>query len=618
MKNLCKIFVASLVFGLIATPSTAQSLDPGLSSGDTLIEPGVDLRDYVSAGKTPPVAVDSFGYIWTMGDNGYSTPLLMRINAQGVIDTRFQGLAGSLDEMQKFGTTRNGDLLFCGVNQATHQAVVSRYRTLAYGAVSMIYQARVVIPPPYTWSGDPFFPSNNPRIATLVSCVEDASGAVVLRFITPGSIGSKTFYARILSNGVPDAAFGSDGVIAAGTTFNSSGVVNFGAATLDWLDADGTINLVTEGAIMRDAQGVFSHPAALWRMRPPTAMMSAWAGEAKDISFRVDPSDFSQRLHLARYVDGDNIVFIAQPFLVANQQIGNVYRVDKRTGVRSVAVQSVYLPLFHLQSTPTFQAFSVDGKPLLFGVNSTDGGAAQRPFPYSESYKSTLWVKRMDAVGGLQSVAAGLAITVAMAPNDVRSLPDGSFILASAGLITKDGKNAVPGLVRFAADYQNPRTSEFIDAKRGTYFFTADTNEIEQIWQWTRNGVLPDWKPARYASGAQSFKAGPLDNAPSIATAAACRFFAPSLLTHFYASSAQECAALKTGESAKFFAAEAPNFALSYPSPSGTCGSGTSPVWRFFSGKPPLNHRWVTTTIEINKMLALGWIDEGVQLCAAQ
>lgn len=619
MKEASRLFVAALLACTVGSSSTAQSLDPTFSSGNTLTEPGVDLRDYVSAGKTPPVAVDSFGYVWTMADKGFTPPSLMRLNAQGRVDTRITGLAGSTDELQKFGMTRNGDLLLCGMNQAAHQAVVSRYETSTNGSVSLSYQGRAVIPPPYTWSGDPFFPSDKPVIPNLVSCVEDTSGAVVLRFITQGSISSKNFYAHFLGSGMPDTTFGVGGVVEAGTTFNSGGVVNLGVGILDWLDSDGTINLVTEGAIQGDVQGAFSHPAAIWRMRPPTVAGSTWTGEITDISFRVDPSDFPQRLVLARYIDGDNIVFIAQPFLAANQQIGNVYRVNKRTGVRAATIQSIYLPLFHPQSSTTFQAFAVGGKPLLFGVNSTDGGAAQRPIPYSESYKSTLWVKRLDAVSGAQSVAAGLAITAAMEPNDVRSLPDGGFVLASAGLITKDGKDAVPGLVRFAADFQYPRTSEFFDAKRGTFFFTADTNEIEQIWHWTRNGVLPDWKSSRYASGLQSFKTLPVSNAAPFATAAACRFFAPSLLTHFYASSAAECAALKTGESASFFTAEAPNFALASASTGGTCEPGLLPVRRFFSGRPPLNHRWLTASssgIEWINMLLSGWIDEGVQFCA--
>ena len=615
MKNLYASFVTSLLVGAVSALAGAQTLDPSFSSGNTLIEPGVDLRDYVSDRKTPPMTVDGFGYIWVIADKGRTTPLLLRVNRQGVIDARIEGFGRTVEEMQKFGTTRNGDLLFCGVNSTTHRAVVSRYRTLAYGEVALAYQTEVQIPPPYTYQGDIFFPSENPRVVTPISCVEDATGAVVFRFNKSGNFNGDTYYARLLGNGALDASFGGSGLIKAGVNFGREGIIYFGAPTIDWLDADGTINLVTEGAL-QGTLGVFTHPAAVWRLRPPSATSSAWTTESKDLSFQVDPTDFGRRFVFARYVDNENIVFVAQPDSAGSRRIANVYRVDKTTGVRMPRIQPVYLPLFQTGALLSFSTFTVDGKALLFGVNTSDGAVVGFPISSAQRYQFTLWIKRLDAGGSVQSVAAGLAIAGFVSATDVRVLPDGGFVLASAGLITRDEKNAVPGLVRFPPDYLNPRTSEFVDTKRGTYFFSADTDEIEQIWQWTRDGILADWKPSRYVPGAQSFKVWPLDRVSPIQTSAACRFFASSIPTHFYASSTQECATLATGEWAKFFAAESPNFAMSYPSSSGSCESGTLPVRRFFSGKPPLNHRWVTTASETTTMLSLGWIDEGVQLCA--
>ena len=432
MKNRYASFVTSLLVGAMSALAGAQTLDPSFSSGNTLIEPGVDLRDYVSDRKTPPMTVDGFGYIWVIADKGRTTPLLLRVNGQGVIDARIEGFGRTVEEMQKFGTTRNGDLLFCGVNSTTHRAVVSRYRTLAYGDVALAYQTEVEIPPPYTYQGDIFSPSETPRVVTPISCVEDATGAIVFRFNKSGSFNGDTYYARLLGNGALDTSFGGSGLIKAGVNFGREGIIYFGAPTIDWLDADGTINLVTEGTL-QGILGVFTHPAAVWRLRPPSATSSAWTTESKDLSFQVDPTDFGRRFVFARYVDNENIVFVAQPDSAGSRRIANVYRVDKTTGVRMPKIQPIYLPLLQTGALLNFSTFTVDGKALLFGVNTSAGAVAGFPFSSAQRYQFTLWIKRLDASGSVQSVAAGLAIAGVMSATDVRVLPDGGFVLASAG-----------------------------------------------------------------------------------------------------------------------------------------------------------------------------------------
>ncbi|MBK6395101.1 MAG: hypothetical protein IPF73_10800 [Betaproteobacteria bacterium] len=54
----------------------------------------------------------------------------------------------------------------------------------------------------------------------------------------------------------------------------------------------------------------------------------------------------------------------------------------------------------------------------------------------------------------------------------------------------------------------------------------------------------------------------------------------------------------------------------------GECPKGTQPIYRFYNGRPDVNHRYTTSITVAQDMIARGWIAEGwgptsVAMCSA-
>ena len=98
----------------------------------------------------------------------------------------------------------------------------------------------------------------------------------------------------------------------------------------------------------------------------------------------------------------------------------------------------------------------------------------------------------------------------------------------------------------------------------------------------------------------------------------------PSPNSHFYKVAGTECDGLKqlqavTPATQKRWNFESLDF-ISSPSTNGVCPTGTVPVYRAynngFARGVDSNHRISTTTAAIQEVVARGWIDEGVVMCA--
>jgi uncharacterized protein DUF5648 len=92
-----------------------------------------------------------------------------------------------------------------------------------------------------------------------------------------------------------------------------------------------------------------------------------------------------------------------------------------------------------------------------------------------------------------------------------------------------------------------------------------------------------------------------------------CRFFSTAFdpkSSHFYTLFADECTSLKNGTAWQF---EAIAFYLARPDANGFCPPGTVPLYRLYNngmGGAP-NHRYTTSLVTFNQMLAAGWQFEG-------
>ena len=144
---------------------------------------------------------------------------------------------------------------------------------------------------------------------------------------------------------------------------------------------------------------------------------------------------------------------------------------------------------------------------------------------------------------------------------------------------------------------------EYFNADWGFYFITAFPEEIEAIdggafdGAWQRTGLSFDVWPQAAAG-----------------LAPACRFFSDGSFapksTHFYTSSAAECAAIKASP---IWSYEGIAFYLQAMDANGLCQAGTLPLYRLYNnsaGGAP-NHRYTTSADVLDAMLAAGWIFEG-------
>lgn len=148
-----------------------------------------------------------------------------------------------------------------------------------------------------------------------------------------------------------------------------------------------------------------------------------------------------------------------------------------------------------------------------------------------------------------------------------------------------------------------PLAVEFFNANLGHFFMTASKSEIGALdagafgGAWTRTG--------------QAMKVG--------GSVAVCRFYGmppkgPD--SHFFTVNAAECQKVMSDYQAWTFE----NHAFgSTPPVDGACPVGLVPVHRFYNNPAvaaAMNHRYVTSPAVIAEMLAQGWTDEGVVMCA--
>jgi hypothetical protein len=134
------------------------------------------------------------------------------------------------------------------------------------------------------------------------------------------------------------------------------------------------------------------------------------------------------------------------------------------------------------------------------------------------------------------------------------------------------------------------------------YFITAYADEAAHL----AAGGLPPWVPTGH-----TFKVwgGPDQGITSV-----CRFFSATFAprsSHFYSNNPAECPGLSAGG---VWQLESPAAFYMMPTATGTCPSGTMPLYRLYndgkSGAP--NHRYTIHTSVRTAMLAAGWLPEGM------
>src|SRR6266550_9423478 len=153
---------------------------------------------------------------------------------------------------------------------------------------------------------------------------------------------------------------------------------------------------------------------------------------------------------------------------------------------------------------------------------------------------------------------------------------------------------------------------EYYHAAFDHYFVTANPDEIVKV----DSGVFSGWTRTGFQFNAYA--------TPRADTFPVCRFFSTAFepkSSHFYTPFAFECTKVQANTDWLFESPAAFNIAI--PTVDGSCAVGTLPVYRLYNdgqrGAP--NHRYTTDFHERAKMLAQGWVPEGlgadaVEMCS--
>ncbi|HSC99882.1 MAG TPA: DUF5666 domain-containing protein [Casimicrobiaceae bacterium] len=151
---------------------------------------------------------------------------------------------------------------------------------------------------------------------------------------------------------------------------------------------------------------------------------------------------------------------------------------------------------------------------------------------------------------------------------------------------------------------QTSRAVEFRNDRLGHYFITAYQQEIAALDSGAFGG---EWKRT-----GESFGVG--------GTHAVCRFYGmpprgPD--SHFFTADGAECEHVMAEFAPWTFEAHA--FAIAVPDATGQCARGLVPVHRFYNQPTrtdDTNHRYTVSAQAYAETTALGWLHEGVVMCA--
>jgi hypothetical protein len=164
---------------------------------------------------------------------------------------------------------------------------------------------------------------------------------------------------------------------------------------------------------------------------------------------------------------------------------------------------------------------------------------------------------------------------------------------------------------------------EYYNAPLNHYFITMNPQEVADL----DLGVFAGW--AR--TGLSFLTYGSAASATGTSANPVCRFYIPPEHgdSHFFSADPVECAIardkINTDPNFSGYVEETPNaFYIALPDKAtGVCPASTTPVYRLWNQAPASNHRYTTSVVVKDQMVASGWVAEGygpdaVDMCAPQ
>ena len=213
---------------------------------------------------------------------------------------------------------------------------------------------------------------------------------------------------------------------------------------------------------------------------------------------------------------------------------------------------------------------------------------------------------------------AGVLTSLAIQPiNSIALQADGNLILGGS---VPDARNGFTfALQRYVS---GPTAAiEFYNGSLDHYFITMNPQEVGDL----DLGVFPGW--AR--TGLSFLTFGSAAAATGTSANPVCRIYIPPQHgnSHFFSADPVECAIARgkidTDPNFSGYVEETPNaFYIGLPDKAtGACAANTTSVYRLWNQAPASNHRYTTSVVVKNQMIADGWVAEGygpdaVDMCA--
>lgn len=186
-----------------------------------------------------------------------------------------------------------------------------------------------------------------------------------------------------------------------------------------------------------------------------------------------------------------------------------------------------------------------------------------------------------------------------------------SALLSAACLLTPLAARAFP-------IFASPQpVIEYFNVGLGHYFLAMNPNEMTAI---EAGSAGPGWVRTGFSFDAYPIPLGLGTRCPGDCGVPVSRFYGTPGLgpnSHFYTANPVEAQFLQRPGSGWSF--EKLEFSIPVPDAAGQCGPGRVPVYRVYNNRwmyNDSNHRFVADRAQRDRMLARGWVDEGVAFCA--
>lgn len=273
-------------------------------------------------------------------------------------------------------------------------------------------------------------------------------------------------------------------------------------------------------------------------------------------------------------------------------------QVNALTGISAISAGAYYS-----------MALKSDGTVWAWGLNAA--GRLANGLSDDKTYPTPA---QIQGLSGIVSISAGANFALAQkGDGTVWTWGQNSFGQLCDGTVKASSNIPVRSLLNLGTTLpgQGNQVVEFYNAKLDHFFISADPKEALDLENgsagsgWIRTG--------------NSFKSG--------GDSLVCRFYGsqlPGPNSHFFTASESECNDLisrqsSTPQGEKKWIFEGYAFAATLPV-SGTCASGTVPVYRAYNNGyaqgTDSNHRITSNLAAIHQVVARGWSNEGVVMCA--